>query len=63
MNYRGWTIEKAESAVQVGYQTPTGKRGKGRKVQGYWVSHPEHRPVPRLIDTLHEAKQYVDDWT
>lgn len=62
MIYRDWLIEKTE-AVQVGYRTGSGDPGKGRKIKGYQVSHPEHTLSPRWCGTLREAKQYVDDRT
>lgn len=63
MQYKGWTIEPVEGE-QVGYRTATGRRGKGRKVRGYAVTHPEYIPPPnfKLCNTLRDAKIYVDGW-
>lgn len=59
--YKGWTIEYAE-ATQVGYRVLSGVPGKGRKITGYEVSHPEHRPQPKWCDDLDAAKAYVDTY-
>lgn len=59
--HRGWRIEK-HAGQQVGYQTGTGKFGKGRKTSGWLIHYPETegRAVGKIVDTLKEAKHYID---
>lgn len=60
-HYKGWTITRS-IGTQLGYSTPHKLFGRGRKIKGYEVSHPEHRPSPKWCDTLAEARAYVDSW-
>lgn len=60
LDYKGWTITPAEG-TQVGYRTSKGS-GRGRKIKGYHVAHPEHRPEPKWCDTRAQAREYVDSW-
>ncbi len=61
MIYKGWTITRS-TATQLGYSTPHQLFGRGRKIKGYEVSHPEHRPSPKWCETETEAREYVDSW-
>lgn len=54
--YRGIAIERA-TVVQVGYCTPTGERGKGRKAQGWAFTIDGYE---RVKSTLGEAKRAID---
>ena len=61
MLYKGWTIKRATS-TQLGYRLANGDPGKGRKIAGYEVSHPEHRPDPKWCDDMTAARGYVDQY-
>ena len=61
MIYKGWTIVSC-AATQLGYSTPHQLFGRGRKIKGYEVSHPEYRLTPKWCDTQKEAREYVDSW-
>jgi hypothetical protein len=55
--HRGWRIEKW-AGQHVGYQTGTGKFGKGRKSSGWLIHYPDGGG--KIVDTLKEAKHYID---
>ena len=59
--HRGWRIEKS-AGRQGNYMTETGKFGKGRKVSGWLIHYPETegRAGNKFVDTLKEAKHYID---
>lgn len=59
--YKNWTITPS-IGTQLGYSTPHRLWGRGRKIKGYEVTHPEHRPQPKWCDTLAEARDYIDSW-
>lgn len=59
MQYLGFTITHESTATQLGYQTATGKRGKGRKISAWFVSDADGRHL-KTCDTLREAKAYVE---
>lgn len=64
VQYRGWTIEQF-SGMQVGYQTygrSMPKFGKGRKTSGWIAKHPEHMPNGKVVGTLKQAKEYIDEY-
>jgi hypothetical protein len=57
--HRGWRIEKW-AGQDVGYQTGTGKFGKGRKSSGWLIHYPDGGD--KIVDTLKGAKHYIDVW-
>ncbi|KKW45856.1 MAG: hypothetical protein UY96_C0013G0013 [Parcubacteria group bacterium GW2011_GWB1_56_8] len=64
--YRGWRIEPTEG-IQTGHRLPNSLSirkqigsGTHRKYKGYVVSHPEEYPGGKVVDTIREARQYVD---
>ncbi len=66
--YRGWIIEPYEG-THVGYMLP-GSRSISqkigshthRKIRGYLVSWPEEDRPPKFVDTIREAKIYIDNY-
>ena len=59
--YKGWSVERYEGS-QVGYRTEAGAAGRGRKVKGWFVSHPEYSPKGKLLDTIRAAQEYIDSF-
>lgn len=62
--YRGWTIAPYEG-THLGYVTASGKRGKGRHYKGYVVTGPSDETgytPSKIVDTLAEARAYVDNY-
>lgn len=60
--YKNWTITPS-IGTQIGYSTPHRLgHGRGRKIKGYEVSHPEHKPSPKWCDTQAAARDYIDSW-
>ena len=62
MFYRGWTIERFEG-TQLGHKTNSGLRGQlgigtHRKVKGWELRGPDGGA--KCVDTLKEAKAYID---
>ena len=59
--YRGWTIAPVDG-VQLGYRTPTGNPGKGRRSKGYYAKHPVEHPNGKFVSTVAEGKAYIDSY-
>lgn len=57
--YRGWRVVRDEG-THIGYRTPTGKRGKGRRVTGWVMHYPEGGS--KWVDTFAEAQAYIDEY-
>lgn len=62
-NTLGWRLERADS-VQLGYQLPgPGYRpGRGRKISGWILSHPEELPNGKHFDRKSDVEPYLVQW-
>ena len=68
IRYRGWIIEPYEG-THVGYRLP-GSRSISqrigshthRKIRGYLVSYPEEDRPPKYVETIRDAKTYIDNY-